>query len=434
MEQAEMTSEVAVLTKQAVALAADSAVTTGNNKIFNTVNKVFALSKHEPVGIMVYSSAEVMGVPVETAIKEFRRSQGRCQRAHLEDYAAAFEEFLQKDDSVFTPEARIGSLASVARECVRRLHSGSWKKLRAISGWGHPTKAEARDALLQTLTECENRVTASQPLAVARPSQAKKLIAGAVDSELGNWIAWLRQSLPVSTSTERRVRRLVPEFCCHSADSGVETGFVIAGFGAGDVFPRLRSFEFCHSALGVHKVRYGDPVSISDQLIAQICPFAQSEVMLTFVGGIDPTYWEALEASLGGFFEVKKDQVKHSPGELALVRSIEQELGQKLSSGLAEVRREKFFSPLMTVVASMPKEELALLAEALVNLTALKRRASRDAETVGGPTDVAVISKGDGLVWINRKHYFDAKFNPAFTGRYLEVRDETAGSGGGDAA
>ncbi len=67
----------------------------------------------------------------------------------------------------------------------------------------------------------------------------------------------------------------------------------------------------------------------------------------------------------------------------------------------------------------MPREELALLAEALINLTALRRRASRDAETVGGPTDVAVITKGDGFIWIKRKHYFDAKCNPTFVANTL---------------
>ena len=51
------------------------------------------------------------------------------------------------------------------------------------------------------------------------------------------------------------------------------------------------------------------------------------------------------------------------------------------------------------------------MAEALVNLTALKRRVSDEMETVGGPIDVAVISKGDGFVWIRRQHYFDPDLN-----------------------
>lgn len=35
-------------------------------------------------------------------------------------------------------------------------------------------------------------------------------------------------------------------------------------------------------------------------------------------------------------------------------------------------------------------------------------------ETVGGPVDVAVISKGDGFIWMRRKHYFSAALNPQF--------------------
>jgi hypothetical protein len=68
----------------------------------------------------------------------------------------------------------------------------------------------------------------------------------------------------------------------------------------------------------------------------------------------------------------------------------------------------------MNAVAFLPKDELAAMAESLVNLTSFKRRVSIDPETVGGQIDVAVISKGDGFIWIKRKHYFDIGKNPHF--------------------
>ncbi len=72
-----MTAEIAVLNKSAVALAADSLVTVdrGSNadrKTYN-VNKLFSLSKHHPVGIMVYGAAELLGTPWETIIKVYRQ-------------------------------------------------------------------------------------------------------------------------------------------------------------------------------------------------------------------------------------------------------------------------------------------------------------------------------------------------------------------------
>ena len=48
---------------------------------------------------------------------------------------------------------------------------------------------------------------------------------------------------------------------------------------------------------------------------------------------------------------------------------------------------------------------------------------SLDSETVGGPVDVAVISKGDGFIWIDRKHYFRKDLNHHFFRNYY-VDDE----------
>lgn len=45
------------------------------------------------------------------------------------------------------------------------------------------------------------------------------------------------------------------------------------------------------------------------------------------------------------------------------------------------------------------------MAEGMINLTSFKRRLVLDnfSETVGGPIDIAFISKGDGFIWIKRK-------------------------------
>ena len=69
------------------------------------------------------------------------------------------------------------------------------------------------------------------------------------------------------------------------------------------------------------------------------------------------------------------------------------------------------------MVEFMPKPELASMAESLVGLTSIKRKVSRGMETVGGPIDVAVISREDGFVWVNRKHYFPPELNIRYGNR-----------------
>ncbi len=60
------------------------------------------------------------------------------------------------------------------------------------------------------------------------------------------------------------------------------------------------------------------------------------------------------------------------------------------------------------------------MAETLVNLASFRQKVSMSVETVGGPVDVAVISKGDGFVWIKRKNYFELDQNPRVLAKYFK--------------
>ena len=64
-------------------------------------------------------------------------------------------------------------------------------------------------------------------------------------------------------------------------------------------------------------------------------------------------------------------------------------------------------------------KDLAQVASTLVSLSSFQKRMSFERETVGGPIDVAVISKGDGFIWIDRKHYFRSDLNQHFFENYF---------------
>src|SRR5271157_5753250 len=103
-----MTSELAILNKEAIALAADSALTftdvNGHQKIFNSVNKIFTLSKYQPVGIMFFGNAEIMSIPWETIIKMYRKDLGEKFFDELKEYASNFIEYLNfNGDAFFEP-------------------------------------------------------------------------------------------------------------------------------------------------------------------------------------------------------------------------------------------------------------------------------------------------------------------------------------------
>jgi ATP-dependent protease HslVU (ClpYQ) peptidase subunit len=89
-----MTSEVIIMNRNAMALAADSAVTMGNIKTYNGVNKLFYISNNPPIGIMIFGSADFENIPMETLIKEFKRSISNI----LQDYSDQEEQKSHKEE------------------------------------------------------------------------------------------------------------------------------------------------------------------------------------------------------------------------------------------------------------------------------------------------------------------------------------------------
>lgn len=253
-----MTSLVAVLNNQAVALAADSAVTTQGpfgQKIYNTVNKLFTLSKYHPVGIMVYSSAEIMGVPIETAIKVYRERLGHRSFDTLEEYYDHFTLFLKAEPLLFTEEARIEHGARVIGGCLYNLRD---KILRSLNeeyvGWGQPTLAQVKQTAQTFLDEQVSLFQRSDELPGVT-YHIRTTLKNKLKPRVNQWKAQFKQDFSLSNACIALLTDHCLDMLLRDKPTGVETGFVIAGFGEKEYLPQLRSFEFESSVYGVHKLR-----------------------------------------------------------------------------------------------------------------------------------------------------------------------------------
>jgi hypothetical protein len=61
---------------------------------------------------------------------------------------------------------------------------------------------------------------------------------------------------------------------------------------------------------------------------------------------------------------------------------------------------------------AMPVQDAIDLADFLVETTKRYVRFLPGADTVGGDTDIAVVTKHEGFKWARRKHYFNHVLNP----------------------
>ena len=166
-------------------------------------------------------------------------------------------------------------------------------------------------------------------------------------------------------------------------------------------------------------------VEISENTLASIVPLAQTDVMQTFLFGINDEFISDLAREIPKQLDTcfkSIDENNFAPNKKDVVQSKVMAVTGNIINHMTDIAGNNYMRPIIQSVASLPIEKLALLAESMINITSLRRKVAMDRNigTVGGPIDVSIISKGDGFIWLKRKHYFDRKYNPQYFYSHFE--------------
>ncbi|MBI2078849.1 MAG: hypothetical protein HYT80_10865 [Euryarchaeota archaeon] len=429
-----MTAEIAILNTGAIHLAADSAVTIPGprgQKVYNTVNKLFTLSKYRPIGIMVFGNAAIMGIPWETIIKVYRRQFGKKMFNTVKEYSEDFIRFLDDNNKLVHPTVQedfYGIIVSGLMDEIRKEVDGNVRALIEKSGTG-VTDAQVQQELGRTISEWRKTWEAKFKRLPHLPEDQTKnvLVAYRKKVDLARKERFKNHNLADAAVSD--LDAIVEMVATHDVFSGIQSGVVVAGFGENEIFPPVEAYTTEGIYLGRLKYRREEKQSgsIDYKTGARIIPFAQVEEAITFITSVSPSFQNAIKGYVTKLFQEYPKQVAEIVP--SATPQAKEELLKKLQQGGTQVVQDFIkrmdnhiqvnqVQPIISAVQSLPKEELAVMAEALVYLTSLRRRMSLDTETVGGPVDVAVISKGDGFVWIKRKHYFSKDLNPQFFANY----------------
>lgn len=431
-----MTAEIAILNRTAVALAADSAVTLGirgHQKIYNSVDKLFQLSSAEPVGIMIYGNAEFMGVPFETIIKEFRTSKFSAPKEYLKEYSDSFFTFMKDEvkgsptySAINVKNIVIHHFENINRKAIDRLYTLSTKKVathKKIEQYIESQILSIAKALSNNFEKLEDNKFVN-----TLPSDDLNVIKDSIFEVFPE---------DISQETIEALERVAILALKKDVFSPACTGIVFAGFGQKEMFPTLQSFTSDGMIGGDIKRLQTNFIDIDREgTNAFIAPFAQKEMIDRFLDGVDPAFeiyiYSAMRTALSELGQeivakyVKGTNKKKSEINFALA-SVASKYLEGFRKQVSDRKETNFRQKIMDMVHYMPKSDLANMAESLINLTSTKRKVSAESETVGGPVDVAVISKHEGFVWIKRKHYFSAELNPRY---FVNQRLELEARGG----
>lgn len=427
-----MSSVIGILNKQAVALAADSAVTISsreNRKIFNSANKIFTLSKYHPVGVMIYNSASFMDTPWEIIIKMYRKHLKDRSFKTVEAYQKDFLKYLRTNDFFSDRNDEDSSLAdfflfwmSVLKNDVQQ----NYPKLFA-----NPTsknKNKILDILADNVDEFTENIK-NREICEDFKNYTQRSFSAYTKTVFDQCIEWVFQKdLELKDRLKAKLRRFLYYQTVTKDFYQNYSGLIFVGYGEEEIYPQLIPVHI--SFVLDEKLRFfvdeNMRAHINSSSNAIIRPFAQIDVINTILSGIDPEldsyYMDNFKKFLNKYNRLLANAIGNESEELAKVirgLSTENVLKEYIKEN-RKIRRDKYINPLMDAVASLSKEDLAEMAESLIYLTYLKRRITFKEESVGGPVDVALITKGDGFIWIKRKHYFDPKLNHHFFKNYLK--------------
>lgn len=178
-----------------------------------------------------------------------------------------------------------------------------------------------------------------------------------------------------------KVRRYVYEGLYQTEFQGwsdpPEIGMVVAGFSSGGAHAE----EYQLNLLGAG---CQDPEPLNPGAQCGMTVGGQPETIARLVFGVDPRMPQVLQQGLG----IQANQVAQATA------IIQQHL------------------QLPVIQDAMPFQDALDLGEFLVDATIKMTRFQPGAPTVGGPIEVAGITKHEGFKWVRRKHYYSSSLNP----------------------
>jgi hypothetical protein len=296
-----MTTEIAILNRQGIALAADSAVTIGRQKVWKTANKLFSLAPHNDIAVMAYGSGDFISFPWETIVKCFRQKVGPKQFMTVKECAEELIRYLESDDFQNSGSENV-SILFLFMTHLERLKDrvGEYQKTG-----GYQSKKEFRQKLCDQVSWAKQRLNDGPVfLNMATLKDFKKTYQ--------TMVLEVAKDVFKEVITPQVLKALT-EFCFEifrrQWPSDYETGLVVAGFGKNEFFPVVvtymvdgkhnktlrawRADDYCHDI--------NDP----NQSDGVIIPFGQRDVAFLFLDGIVQRHLRWLSRSLRLLLDAK---------------------------------------------------------------------------------------------------------------------------------
>jgi hypothetical protein len=378
-----MTSQVVLFNGNGVAIASDSAVTTGS-RVLDTAEKIFPIPEPHQMAVVVSGWVNIHGFPIGVLLGEWFKSLGEGRLPSARSYSESFVRFLNSSN-FFSPESSLRYLQVAFNELFNDLHQSDPEDSNA--GGFDDYEAKAREYY---------------------ESLGLKDLLDGFDEDYGNHLSdryltveivssWRECWNPYPTDREIAVlRRLLLRYVKRSLVRSV-TGMAFVGFGANEIMPSFFQRDVRGILAGRTLGRLGKEKTFSssmDEIYVGYFPLAQSDAIDAFVRGYRADFVnDTREAIARRSLRSRDVEVDVSTEVLEVVA---ERFVNALQQGIVQSDQLERFK---RNIATIPIRSLVSVAQSLIQFQALSAMLSQDLQTVGGPVDAAVITRREGFVW-----------------------------------
>lgn len=427
-----MTTQVVLLNGLGIALASDSAVTSGG-KVLNTSEKVFELSTPHKVAVLASGRADLMGHPWEvllsawsetvlqplSSMNEYRNSLYSFLRSRFPSTPEMSEHeidyfnsnYWNEEDGVFPASRK--SLEAVLVPFYEELLPPEDLEVFMRAEWDE----EFRDRMSALLTpEILSRLDEEFQAVIDR---RKARFEPADDISYAQSMIWVEKywahwdnlrpsdnfsSWPHIPNLDRWVKELSSVSLVHANYSG-ESNINFVGYGANDLFPSASGVFFHGQFSGIIIKRFEGALESSAE--PRHVTFGQDDAINALTKGEDylltRTAVEATRQTLNDIYEQLSEATdEESQKTREYVRqSLETDT---ISDEMKRAGNERRLKPFTKAIAMSPILDLAEFAAQLVGVQAASAAMTQENPSVGGFVDVAIITHRRGFEWIRHKH------------------------------
>ena len=430
-----MTAVIGILNKRGIAIAADSAVTIqqeGEVKIENSANKMLRMSDVSPISVMIVGSAAFLGTPWDIIIRRFRQKHGKISFTSVRSCIDVFFSYMTTEKMFFPKK--------IQKSFLNRKLNSFWDEVVSsvpdvhISQKGEVTNKKqilrAFHARIKSGIKyfCELEILpmfknyAIEQFKDYMGSMVDNLFRQkTLDHDFSFFDEYGVPSNNYSDDILLEIKDLFIEGFYYYITHGYKnenTHLIFSGYGEEEEYPVMIRVMVGHGFDNriCYKINPKDVHAISDTNPVAICPYAQTDIMRALLTGIEPNFNNSLCRKVENMFSDIVGQISFD----YMMKDDSMELDELLENVKSDDLIRQFqqytksirnieYRQWLKALHDYSLQDMAHLAENLIAMTSFERHMTFSPEGVGGPIDLAVITKNEGFTWLNRKSWYHHK-------------------------